>query len=453
MNVTLDKNGNVSGVLTISLVEEDYQAEVKKQLAELGRRRPIKGFRPGHVPAGLLKKYYGGQVTAEVVDQVVSRELTNYIRENNIDLLGEPMLSPDTKVDMVNEKDFSFKFDLGFAPEFELKLDKRVKVPYYNIEVSQEMIDNQNDAFKKRFGTQVAGEVADEDALLRGSMVELAEDGTAKEDGIKVERTIVSPKYLKDDDEKAKFVGKKVGDELVFNPGKGAGGNVTELAAMLNIDKDQAADVKSDFNFKVEEILVNKDAEMGQELFDSVLGKDVVKTEEEYFEKVKEMLAGQLKNDSNYRFTLDAEQVLKKKVGDLEMPDDFLKRYLVSINKDADQAKIEEEYPRTREEIVWQLIKEKVARTYDVKIEQDDLMRLARIYASQQFAQYGMGNLPDDMLDRYAGELLENKDYSREISRRAFEDKVFATIRDNVSLNEKTVTVEEFNKLFEKDKK
>ncbi|MBQ2563831.1 MAG: trigger factor [Muribaculaceae bacterium] len=453
MNVTLDKNGNVSGVLTISLVEEDYQAEVKKQLAELGRRRPIKGFRPGHVPAGLLKKYYGGQVTAEVVDQVVSRELTNYIRENNIDLLGEPMLSPDTKVDMVNEKDFSFKFDLGFAPEFELKLDKRVKVPYYNIEVSQEMIDNQNDAFKKRFGTQVAGEVADEDALLRGSMVELAEDGTAKEDGIKVERTIVSPKYLKDDDEKAKFVGKKVGDELVFNPGKGAGGNVTELAAMLNIDKDQAADVKSDFNFKVEEILVNKDAEMGQELFDSVLGKDVVKTEKEYFEKVKEMLAGQLKNDSNYRFTLDAEQVLKKKVGDLEMPDEFLKRYLVSINKDADQAKIEEEYPRTREEIVWQLIKEKVARTYDVKIEQDDLMRLARIYASQQFAQYGMGNLPDDMLDRYVGELLENKDYSREISRRAFEDKVFATIRDNVSLNEKTVTVEEFNKLFEKDKK
>ncbi|MBQ5408977.1 MAG: trigger factor [Muribaculaceae bacterium] len=453
MNVTLDKNGNVSGVLTISLVEEDYQAEVKKQLAELGRRRPIKGFRPGHVPAGLLKKYYGGQVTAEVVDQVVSRELTNYIRENNIDLLGEPMLSPDTKVDMVNEKDFSFKFDLGFAPEFELKLDKRVKVPYYNIEVSQEMIDNQNDAFKKRFGTQVAGEVADEDALLRGSMVELAEDGTAKEDGIKVERTIVSPKYLKDDDEKAKFVGKKVGDELVFNPSKGAGGNVTELAAMLNIDKDQAADVKSDFNFKVEEILVNKDAEMGQELFDSVLGKDVVKTEKEYFEKVKEMLAGQLKNDSNYRFTLDAEQVLKKKVGDLEMPDEFLKRYLVSINKDADQAKIEEEYPRTREEIVWQLIKEKVARTYDVKIEQDDLMRLARIYASQQFAQYGMGNLPDDMLDRYVGELLENKDYSREISRRAFEDKVFATIRDNVSLNEKTVTVEEFNKLFEKDKK
>ncbi len=449
MNVTLDKTGNVSGVLTVSLVEEDYQAEVKKQLSELGRRRPIKGFRPGHVPAALLKKYYGGQVTAEVVDQIVSRELSNYIRENNIDLLGEPMLSKDTKVDLVAEKNFDFKFDLGFAPEFEIKLDKRVKVPYYNIEVTQEMVDNQNNAYKKRFGTQVPGDVANEDALMRGSMVELNEDGTPKEGGINVEKTIVSPKYIKDDIEKEKFVGLKVDDEIIFNPYNAYNGNITELAAMLAVDKDKA-DVKSNFTFKVTEILVNKDAEMGQELFDMVLGKDVAKNEEEYFAKIREMLAGQLKNDSNYRFTIDAESVLKKKVGELELPDEFLKRYLESVNKDADAAKIEEEYPRTREEIVWQLIKEKIAKNYDVKIEKEDQLRLARIYAAQQFAQYGIGNVPDETLDRYTDELLQNKDYATEINRRAFEDKVFATIRDNVSLNEKNVTVEEFNKLFEK---
>ena len=449
MNVTLDKNGNVSGVLTISLVEEDYQDEVKKQLSLLGRRRPIKGFRPGHVPASLLKKHYGGQVTAEVVDEIVSRELTKYIRENNIDLLGEPMLSKDTKVDLVNEKNFEFKFDLGFAPEFELKLDKRVKVPYYNIEVSKEMVDNQNETFKKRFGTQVPGDVSTEDALLRGSMEELNEDGTVKDGGIKVERTIISPKYLKDDVEKAKFVGLKVDDTITFNPHLSSGGNLTEMAAMLAVDKEQA-DVKSDFTFKVSEILVNKDAELGQELYDMVLGKDVAKTEEEYFEKIKEMLAGQLKSDSNYRFTIDAENVLKKKVGELELPDEFLKRYLVSINKDTEPEKIEEEYPRTRGEIVWQLIKEKVAKQYDVKIENEDQLRLARIYAAQQFAQYGIGNVPDETLDRYAGEMMENKDYAKEINRRAFEDKVFATIRDNVSLTEKNVTVEEFNKLFDK---
>ena len=174
--------------------------------------------------------------------------------------------------------------------------------------------------------------------------------------------------------------------------------------------------------------------------------------EDEYYAKIKDMLAGQLKSDSNYRFTIDAEKVLVKKVGALELPDEFLKRYLTSINKDTEPAKIEEEYPRTREEIVWQLIKEKVAKQYDVKIEKEDQMRLARIYAAQQFAQYGIGNVPDETLDRYAGELMENKDYAKEINRRAFEDKVFATIRDNVSLTEKNVTVEEFNKLFEEKK-
>ncbi len=451
MNVTLDKTDNVSGVLTISLVEEDYQAEVKKQLAALGRRRPIKGFRPGHVPASLLMKHYGGQVTAEVVDDIVSRELYNYIHNNNLDLLGEPMLSKDTKVDMMYEKDFAFKFELGFAPEFDIKLDKRVKVPYYNIEVSKEMVDDQDSAYKKRFGTQVPGEESTEDALIRGTLVELNEDGSVKDGGISVERTIVSPKYLKDEDEKKKLIGLKVNDEVVINPYKGAGGNITELAAMLAVDKDQA-DVKSDFNFKVDEILVNKDAEHGQEFYDMVFGKDVAKTEDEYYEKVKEMLAGQLKSDSNYRFTIDAEKVLVKKVGDLELPDEFLKRYLTSINKETEPTKIEEEYPRTREEIVWQLIKEKVAKNYDVKIEKEDQMRLAKIYAAQQFAQYGIGNVPEETLERYASDIMENKDYAKEINRRAFEDKVFATIRDNVSLTEKTVTVEEFNKLFEEKK-
>ena len=451
MNVTLDKNGSVNGVLTISLVEDDYQAEVKKQLSLLGRRRPIKGFRPGHVPASLLMKHYGGQVTAEVVDEIVSRELTNYIRENKIDLLGEPMLSRDTKVDLVNEKNFEFKFDLGFAPEFELKLDKRVKVPYYNIEVSQEMVDNQDRAYKQRFGSQVPGEVSTEDALLRGSMEELNADGTVKEDGVKVERTIISPKHLKDDVEKEKFIGLKVNDTITFNPHLSSGGSITEMAAMLAVDKEQA-NIQSDFSFKVSEILVNKDAEHGQELYDMVFGKDVVKTEDEYFEKMKEMLAGQLKSDSNYRFTIDVENVLVKKVGDLELPDEFLKRYLISINKDTEPEKIEEEYPRTRGEIVWQLIKEKIAKNYDVKIEKEDQMRLARIFAAQQFAQYGIGNVPDETLDRYAGELMENKDYAKEINRRAFEDKVFATIRDNVSLTEKTISVEDFNKLFEEKK-
>ena len=452
MNVTLDKIDNVNATLTISFTEDDYQNDVKKELNEIGRTRPIKGFRLGHVPFGMLKKFYGDQVMANVIDKKLSKALTDYIVSNKIDILGEPMVSNDTKVDLKKDKEFSFKFDLGLAPEFELKLDKRVKIPYYNIEVSQDMLDKQNEAYRKRFGKQVPGEVSNEESVLRGSLAELNPDGTVKEDGIKVEKAVVSPRYFKDEEEKKKFVGKKVSEEVVYNPYKAVDGNVNELAATLNLDTKDA-EVKSDFKFTITEILVDELAEMNQEFFDNVLGKDVAKDEKEYTEKVKEMIANQLKNDSNYRFTLDAERVLRKKVGELELPEAFLKRFLLAQNKDADEKKIEEEWPTAKKQLEWQLIKEKVAHNYDVKVENEDKLRLARFYAAQQFAQYGMGNLPDDVIDKYAHQLLEKPEYSNDITNRAMEDKVFAAVKNAVGIDEKNVTAEEFNKLFEADKK
>lgn len=449
MNVTFDKQGNVYGILSIAIKEDDYQAEVKKELNNVGRKYPIKGFRPGHAPASLLKKMYGEEVLAQVVERQMGRALNNYIVENKLDILGEPMVTEDTKVDFKNDKEFNFKFELGLSPEFDLKLDKRVKIPFYNIEVSQDMIDKQTDAFKKRFGKQVPGETVVDDALVKGEMVELNADGTPKEGGLKVEKTILSPQYLKNEDEKAKFIGKKVGDLVVFNPSKATDGNATELASLLNVDKEHANN-ESDFQFLVNEILVNQDAEVNQEFFDNVLGKDVAKDEKEFNEKMKEMIAAQLKNDSNYRFTLDAERVLRKKVGDLELPDEFLKKFLAARSKEEDAAKrVEENYDKTRAQIQWQLIKEKVAHNYNVKVEEEDLLRLARFYAAQQFAQYGMSNLPDDIIEKYAKELLQKDDVKNDIQNRAFEDKVFAAIQGAVALDEKNVSVEEFNKLFE----
>ena len=408
----------------------------------------MKGFRPGHVPMSLLKRQFGNEVRAQIVDRKIGRAITDYIVNEKIDILGEPMVSGETKVDLTKDTDFEFKFDLGLAPEFELKLDKRVKIPYYKIKVTDEMVADQNASYLKRFGKQVPGEISAEDSLLKGSMVELDENGEPKEGGITVERTIISPTYISKE-EKSKFVGKKLGEDIVFNPNVAANGNLTELAAMLNVDKS-AADVKSDFRFHVEEIMVNQDAEMNQELFDNVLGKDVAKSEEEYREKLREMLSKQLLNDSNYRFTVDAERVLKKKVGQLELPDEFLKRFLATRSKENDAQKVEEQYPQTREQLVWQLIKEKVAHNYDIKVENEDKLRLARFYAAQQFAQYGMTNLPDDVIEKYAHELLEKREYSEEIQNRAYEDKVFASIKENVGIDEKEVSVEEFNKLFEK---
>lgn len=448
MNVTLDKKDKVNAVLTVLLTPEDYLQDEKKELLSIGQKHPMKGFRPGHVPMSLLKRQFGNEVRAQIVDRKIGRAITDYIVNEKIDILGEPMVSGETKVDLTKDTDFEFKFDLGLAPEFELKLDKRVKIPYYKIKVTDEMVADQNASYLKRFGKQVPGEISAEDSLLKGSMVELDENGEPKEGGITVERTIISPTYISKE-EKSKFVGKKLGEDIVFNPNVAANGNLTELAAMLNVDKS-AADVKSDFRFHVEEIMVNQDAEMNQELFDNVLGKDVAKSEEEYREKLREMLSKQLLNDSNYRFTVDAERVLKKKVGQLELPDEFLKRFLATRSKENDAQKVEEQYPQTREQLVWQLIKEKVAHNYDIKVENEDKLRLARFYAAQQFAQYGMTNLPDDVIEKYAHELLEKREYSEEIQNRAYEDKVFASIKENVGIDEKEVSVEEFNKLFEK---
>lgn len=452
MNVTLNKIDNVNGNITVSIEPADYQGEVKKQINELGRTRAIKGFRPGHVPAGMLKRLFGPQAKTQVVDRMVSNALYRYIIDNKVQILGEPLLNENTKVDLSQDAEHTFIFDIGLTPEINVDLSK-VTVPYYNIEVTDEMVANQNEAYKKRYAKQVPGEVSAKDSMLRGSMIELNEDGTDNENGITVERTVISPQFLKDEIQSEFFVGRKVGDDITFNPQQAANGSAAELAAMLNIDKEQTADVKSDFRFHVEEIMVTQDAEMNQELFDLVLGKDEAKTEEEYLAKVKEMLAGQLKNDSNYRFTLDAKDALMKAADadNMELPDDVLKRFLISRAKSEEEVKdLEENYARTASQIKWQLIRDKVADELKVETNSDDRMRLARFYAAQQFAQYGMGNLPQEVLDRYANEMLQDKKVAADIDARALEDKTYAAIREAVKLDEKQVSVEEFNKLFAK---
>ena len=453
MNVTLNKIDNVNGNITVSIAPEDYQGDVKKRINELGRTRAIKGFRPGHVPAALLKKLFGTQAMADVVDRLASKALYQYIVDNKLKILGEPMLSRDTKVDLTQEVEHTFIFDIGFMPEINLKVAD-VTIPYYNIKVSDEMVANQNEAFKKRYGKQVPGEVSAKDSLLRGSMIELNEDGTDNAEGITVERTVISPQYLKDEVQAEFFIGRRVGDGITFNPQVAAGGSAAEIAGMLNIDKAQAPEVKSDFRFHVEEILVNQEAEMNQEFFDAVLGKDVAKSEEEYLEKVKEMLTGQLKNDSNYRFTVDAKEALMAAAGadTMELPDEFLKRFLASRAENEEEAKrVEEEYPRSSEQIKWQLIRDKVADDLEVKVTNDDRMGLARFYTAQQFAQYGMGNLPDDVLDRYAADMLKDERMAADIDSRAHEDKTYNAIRKAAKIKEKDVTVEEFNNLFKKE--
>lgn len=444
----MEKVDAVNGVITVSLAENDYQEKVKKELKQIGMRYPEKGFRPGHVPAGLLQKKYGKEVLVDVVNREISESLSKHISDNKLNVLGEPLLSNAEDINFDTDKDFTFKFEVGFAPEIDLTIDKKIAIPYYNIEVDDDMVNKQDEALKRRFGKQVAGEEVDDTALVKGSMVEVDEKGAEKEDGIKVESTVLSPQYFKSDDQKALFIGKKVGDEIVFNPSATCEGNTSELASMLNVDKEQA-NTQSDFKITIKEILVVKDAEHNQEFFDGVFGKDAVKTEEEYTAKLKEMIAIQLKSDSNYRFTIDTQKVLKDKVGSLELPSAFLKKWLLKQNDKHTPETIDDDFAKMVPEIEWQLIKEKIVKDCNIKVEDDDLLVVAKLIAQQQFAQYGMSNIPEDVIERYAKEILENKDYRPSIVERAVEEKIYNAIRSSVKVEEKTVPVAEFNALFE----
>lgn len=447
MNVTINKIDAVNATITVSLEEKDYQDKVKKTLREINMTRPEPGFRPGKVPAGLIQKKYGKAVKYDVVNKEVTDALYNYIKDNEIQVLGNPM--PATKEEFDLEAvDFTFTFNVGIAPEIDTHVNKDLTVPYYTIEVSDEMVERQNEMYRNRFGAQVPGETVEPNALVKGVITELNEEGNVKEGGILNENGIVSPQYFKNDDQRAAFMDKKLGDVVKFNPWVACGESVVELSSMLNIDKAAAEEAKGEFNFEIKEIIVLRQAELNQEFFDNAVGKDKAHNEEEYKEALKAMIAQQLASDSNYRFSIDAKEAIEKAVGEIELPDAILKDYLMTQDEKFNAENIDEEYQKMRQDLVWQLIREAIAKQYQLKVEEQDILAVARMIAQSQFAQYGMTNLPDDVLDKYGRDIMNDPKSREHIVNQAVDMKLYHIIRENVTLEEKTVTVEQFNELF-----
>ena len=450
MNVSHQNTDNLNAVISIEISKADYQDKVDKSLRAYGQKANIPGFRKGKVPFSILTKMFGKSVRVEEINRLVSEALYNYIRDNKLNILGEPMTAEDMTVDLDAQDDFTFRFDVALAPELNVKVDKSIKVPYYTITVDDDMVKRQDESFRARFGKQVSvDESTDEKDLIKGSMVELSSDGTPLEGGITVESTIVSPNYFKSDDEKAKFAGVKKGDKVVFNPSKSCNASVAELASMLNIDKEKAANVTSDFEMTVTDITHLQPAELDQEFFDSVFGKDTVKTEEEYLAKIHEMIAHQLVPESDYRFSLDSRAAIEKAAGDFELPDAFLKRWLLATDKERKAETIDDDYSRMVPDLKWQLIKEQIVKQFDIHVDDNDLKAMAKRVAASQFAQYGMTGVPDDVLERYGNEMLSNKDTRSRLINQATEMKIQTAIKESVTLNHKEVSMEKFQKLFE----
>ncbi|AVM53281.1 trigger factor [Bacteroides zoogleoformans] len=451
MNVSLQNIDKVSALLTVKLEKADYQEKVDKSLKNFRQKAQIPGFRKGMVPMSLVKKMYGKSVLAEEVNKMLSETVYKYIQDNKVDILGEPLPNEDKQkeIDFDTMEEFEFLFDIALVPEFKAEVSTKDVVDYYEVEVTDEMVDNQVKAYTQRNGKYEQVSAYEDNDMLKGLLAELDEDGNTKEGGIQIEGSVMIPSYMKNDEQKAIFAGAKVNDVLVFNPHRAWDGNAAELASLLEVEKKDASEMKSNFSFQIEEITRFVPGDLTQEIFDQVFGKDTVKSEEEFRAKVKEMVANQFAADSDYKFLIDARKMLMEKVGKLEFPDALLKRIMRQNNPDKDEKFVEGNYDKSIEELVWHLIKEQLVKANDIKVEQDDIANMAKEATRAQFAQYGMMNVPEDLIESYSKEMLKKQERVEGLVNRVVDTKLAAALKTQVKLNNKAISAEEFNKMFE----
>ena len=448
MKISFEKTDKINGLLTITLAKADYEANVEKTLKDYRKKASLPGFRPGQAPMSILKKRFGQEVQAEELNKMLGSELYKYIRENKIDILGEPMPSDKQGEISLEADEQTFVFDIALAPEMDAKISDKDTIEYYNIEVDDTMVDNQVQMYASRSGGYKKVDEYQPKDMVKGILTELGKTGKPKRGGIEVEGATMLPDYMKDEDEKAKFNGMKAGDVITFNPSKAYNSDV-ELSSLLKITKEEAAAVTGDFQFQVSEITRYEPHALDQELFDISLGKDKVKSEEEFRAAIRETLAEQFKTDSEFRFVIDLKKYLIKRIGEVEFPEAMLKRIMQKNNPDKDAEFIEKNFKPSIDELKWHLIKEQLCDQLNIKVEQPDVLETAKEVTRMQFAQYGMTNIPEDALNNYANEMLKNKQQAEGLVTRTVERKLGVAAKDVVKISEKTVSLDEFNKAFQ----
>ena len=449
MNIVRKDIDQSNATLTLRIEKADYAEKVQKTLRDYRKKANIPGFRPGMVPVGLITKMYGKAVIAEEINKIVSDELFKYIKDNNINMLGEPMPNEteQKEIDFNTQEDFEFVFDLGLAPEFDVEVTGKDKVKYYNITVSDEMIENQLKSYTSRYGKYVQEETVEEKDMLKGEMLELA-NGKVNESGIKLSDAVLTPAYIKDEATKALFANAKKGDVITINPAK-AFEDAAEISSLLKISKDEAKNITSDFQFKIEGITRYHESAIDQELFDKVYGEGVVTSEEEFKAKIKANIQESLQGDSDYKFGIDARDMLLAKYDNLVFPDAFLKRWVLATNENLTVETLEADYSKMIADLKWQLIKDKIAKANDTKIETSDIEEYAKKITKAQFAQYGMVGMDDELVANYAKDMLKKEETLKGIIEKVAENKVFDIVKANVKLETKEISIEDFNKMFE----
>lgn len=449
MKVSFENPDKINGLLTITVEDDDYKAEVEKTLKEYRKTANVPGFRPGQVPMGMIRRRFGSAVKMDAINKVLGDELQKYIADNNIAMLGEPLASEKQQPqDLEKDGPYTFMFDIAVAPEFDIKLDANDTVDYYEITADDTLIDSQVEMFASRMGQNVEADHYEDGDVLKGDLRQLDAEGNTLEGGLTVEAASVMPKYLKSDDQKKLFDGCKPGDIITFNPSKAFEGSNYELSSLLKVDREKVAEYTGDFSYQITSVQHFEKHAVDQELFDLTFGKDAVKDEKEFREKIAEGLKAQLALDSDMKFLMDVRKYAEDKVGQLTYPDSLLKRIMKQNNKDKDQEFIDKNYEPSIKELSWSLIRSKIAVALGVKIEDEDVKSAAREMAKAQFAQYGMSNVPQEYVDNYADELLKKKEAQQQFVDRAIDAKLVEALKGVVTLNKKSVSLDEFNKMM-----
>lgn len=448
MNITLQNIDNVNAEMTVVIEPADYEEKVKKAIKDYSKKVRMPGFRPGMVPQGLVKKQFGTGILAEELNKILQDNLYKYIQENKVNMLGEPISSEENeKIEMVEGNTFTFMFDIALAPEFEVKLTKKNKIDFYNVKVEDKTIDSQVEMYRQRGGHYDKVDDYQEGDMVKGTFTELDADGNVVDGGLVATESVMLPAYMKDEAHKALFGGKKVGDVVKMNPSVAYKDSEAELTSLLKIKKEDVANYKGDFNFEITEITRYVAGPLDEALFETVYPGQGIKTEEEFKQKVREGVEEQYAKDSDYKFLLDARKYITEKVGKLEFPEEKLRKIMLH-NAEGDQAKVDANFEKSLDELEWHLIKEKLVEQYEIKIDYNDVKEMAKEVTRMQFAQYGMLNIPEEYLESSVAEMLKKRETVDNLIDRAIDMKLGAQLKTVVALNEKEVSVEEFNKLF-----
>lgn len=450
MNISRENIDDLNAVLTLQLEKADYDERVLAVLKDYRKKANIPGFRPGKVPLGMINKMYRKPVMVEEINKIVSESISNHFVEEKLNILGEPLPHEGEQktIDWDNDESFEFKFDLGLAPEFDIKLSGKDKIAQYEIKADDELISKHIENYTQRFGENVPVDTIEEKDVLEVSIVQLTENGEVLEGGLANENGRISIEVIKDDKIKKTILKAAKGDTLTIDLKK-AYPLDTELAGIFNVDKSAVENIVGEFNITINNILRFKAAEVNQELFNKIFGEDAIKSEEEFKAKITEEASLGLQRDSEFKFKMDVKTAMIKKFkGDL--PEDFLKRWLFTINEGKfTMEDIEKDFDKFTEDLKWQLIKNKIAEENEIKLEEEDVKKAAIENARLQFSYYGMNNLPEEHLESFAQRTLQDEEQRKKLVEGAFEARIIDFVKETVKIDQKEIGSEKFRKLVE----